>query len=81
MLVGDSLFNSNELLSMRVLPSSEVTILPIGSVKVSNTDLHRNLSCSNPDTARQSGSEVRLVVSTFISLIQYAYINRLSTDG
>ena len=29
----------------------------------------------------QSGSEVRLIVSTFITLIQYVYINRLSTDG
>ena len=29
----------------------------------------------------QSGSEVRLVVSTFITLIQYVYINRSSTDG
>ena len=34
-----------------------------------------------PTTARQSGSEVRLVVSTFITLIQYVYINRSSTDG
>ena len=33
-----------------------------------------------PTTARQSGSEVRMVVSTFISLIQYVYINRSSTD-
>ena len=34
-----------------------------------------------PATARHSGSEVRLVVSTFITLIQYVYINRSSTDG
>ena len=33
-----------------------------------------------PTTARQSGSEVRLVVSTFKTLIQYVYINRSSTD-
>ena len=34
-----------------------------------------------PTTARQSSSKVRLVVSTFITLIQYVYINRSSTDG
>ena len=45
-------------------------ILLICSVKVSITDLHRNLPCSNPDTVRQSGNEVRLVVSNFITLIK-----------
>ena len=40
----------------------------------------RNLHTTNP-IARQSGSEVRLVVSTFISLIQYVYIDRSSTDS
>ena len=34
-----------------------------------------------PTTVRQSGSEVRLVVSTSITLIQYVYINRSSTDA
>ena len=32
-------------------------------------------------TPRQSGSEVRFVVSSFITLIQYVYINRSLTDG
>ena len=47
----------------------------------------RTLTCTAisrvriPTTARQSGSEVGLVVSTFITLIQYVYIYRLSTDG
>ena len=37
------------------LPPSFTIILPIGSVKVSITDLHRNLSCLNPDHCQGSG--------------------------
>ena len=39
-------------------------------VKVTITDLHRNLPCSNPDQCQAIGSELRFVVSTFITLIQ-----------
>ena len=54
------------------LPPSLTIILLIGSVNVLITDLHCNLPCLNPHycQARQSGSEVRLVVFTFITLNQ-----------
>ena len=51
------------------LPPSFAIILPIDSVKVSITDLYRISRVRIPITARQSGSEGRLVVSTFITLI------------
>ena len=60
----------------RILPNFTI-ILPICGGKVSiSSDLHHNLRVRIPTTARQSGSEIKLVVSTFITLISLNYFKR-----
>ena len=60
------LFNHTTIWINKTNYPSFTIILPIFSVKVSIMDLHRNSRI--PTTARQSGSEVKLIVSTFVTL-------------
>ena len=60
------LFNHTIIWINKTNYPSFTIILPIFSVKVSIMDLHRNSRI--PTTARQSGSEVKLIVSTFVTL-------------